>query len=73
MGWTIPEACEVELHAHLAPGSKHGDCDHYISNLLDTMVPVVFTDDNVVTRIVATLSRDSEEEYVDIFVYPSLH
>jgi Holliday junction resolvase RusA-like endonuclease len=75
LGWKILEVgelCEVEIHAHLEPGSNYGDVDHYISNVLDTLTSVVYVDDDQVERVVATRTRDSEEPYVDILIYPSL-
>lgn len=73
MDWKIlDEPCSIEIHAHLPPGSDYGDCDHYVSNILDTLSEIVYTDDHWVEHIVLTRSRDAEEPYLDIFVYPAL-
>ena len=71
---TLDIPWRVEVHAHLPEASRYGDCDHYVSNILDTLVGVLYTDDCWVEHIVATRTRDSEEPYVDIFCYsdPSL-
>lgn len=71
--WTKrDEPWEVEIHAHLPPGSDYGDIDHYVSNLLDTLTGVVYTDDRWVERVILTRTRDAEEPYVDLFLYSSL-
>ena len=62
----------MEIHGHLQPDSDYGDVDHYISNVLDTLTSVVYVDDDQVERVVATRTRDSEEPYVDLFIYPAV-
>jgi Holliday junction resolvase RusA-like endonuclease len=57
------------VHAHLPPESDWGDIDHYVSNVLDTMTGVVYTDDKWIERVVLTRTRDAEEPYCDVFVY----
>jgi hypothetical protein len=66
---THDEPWEVEIHAHLEVGSAYGDIDHYVSNVLDTLVSVLYTDDCWVEHVVLTRTRDvtNDEPYVDIF------
>ena len=67
--------CEVDMHFHLPPSADGHwwDVDHGISNVLDTMTGVVYPDDSLVTRIVATRDYDAPqgEGYVDIFLFPA--
>jgi len=71
--WTTHDIpWEVEIHSHLPPDSIWGDVDHHCSNLLDTLVGVLYSDDCYVERVVLTRTRDAEEPYCDIFAYSSI-